>query len=344
MWYLQRRNSRPIGPVPTEEVVEGIKSGEIPRDTMVCAADSKQWLPIASVPELAGALEGKPSLPASLELPEPTAVAEKPRPRIIRKIETMPKPELARAALAVSGAALALSIIAMLIVFAPTASLARLLDSVHALRSTLVVSGALGVVAWGTASVATWMMEHGRLEARSIARAGALPLAVSLVAALIGLVMVGRGLASPADVSQARTILFSLTLATAVASVAWVALIGRALVKGVDQRRDVLAIGCVALASLIVTPSARAIATSTDVFAVDGPLFADEATLRSYVESTRAGASGVASLDRALTAAIFVPKATRVRYLDELVVEARGGAFVARKVLLDGGRAAFIQR
>lgn len=344
MWYLQRRNTRAIGPVPTEEVLEGIKSGDIPRDTMVCAADSKQWMPISAVPELAVALEGKPSLPASLELPEAAGVAEKPRPRIIRKIESMPKPERARAALAVSGAALALSVIAMLIVFAPTASIARLLDSVHALRSTLVVSGALGVVAWGTASVATWMMEHGRLEARSIARAGALPFAVSLIAALIGLVMVGRGLANADDVSRARTILSALTLATVVASVSWMALIGRALIKGIDRRRDALSVGCVALASIIVTPAARAIATSTDVFAVDGPLFADEATLRSYVESTRAGASGVDSLDRALGTAIFVPKATRVRYLDELVVEARGGAFVARKVLLDGGRAAFIQR
>jgi hypothetical protein len=344
MWYLQRRNSRPIGPVPTEEVIEGIKSGEIPRDTMVCAADGKQWMPIAGVPELAAALEGKPSLPSSLELPETTSVAEKPRPRIIRKIESMPKPERARAALAVSGAALALSIIAMLIVFVPTASLALLLDSVHALRSTLVVSGALGVVAWGTACVATWMMEHGRLEARSIARAGALPLVVSFVAALIGLVMVGRGLASPRDVSRGRTILFALTLATLVASLAWSALIGRALIKGIGRRLDGLSLACVAVASLIVTPSARAIATSTDVFAVDGPLFADEATLRSYVESTRAGASGVDSLDKALTTAIFVPKATRVRYLDELVVDARGGAFVARKVLLAGGRAAFVQR
>src|SRR3954471_8283888 len=131
MWYLQRRNSRPIGPVPTEEVIDGIKSGDIPRDTMVCGVDSKQWMPLAGVPELAAALEGKAPLPASLDVPDGPIAAEKPRPRIIRKIESMPKPERARAALAVSGAALALSIIAMLVVFVPTASLARLLDSVH---------------------------------------------------------------------------------------------------------------------------------------------------------------------------------------------------------------------
>jgi hypothetical protein len=346
MWYLQRRNTRAIGPIPTDEVIDGIKSGDIPRDTMVCGVDSKQWMPIDGVPELAGALAGKPPLPSSgtLELPETPGPAEKPRPRIIRKIETMPKAERARAALAVSGAALALSVVAMLAVFVPTTSLATLLDAVHALRSTLVVAGALGVVAWGTACVATWMMERGRLEARSLARAAAVPLVVSFAVALVGLFMVGRDLASRADVSRARTMLLALTLATVVASGAWVSLIGRALVRGLDRRRDAIALGCVALASLIVTPLARATAAATDVLAVEGPLFDDETTLRTYVESMRAGASGVPTLDQALTRAVFVPKATRVRYLDELVVQARGGAFVARKILLDGGRTAFIQR
>ncbi|MGZ5968155.1 MAG: DUF4339 domain-containing protein [Polyangiales bacterium] len=351
MWYLQRRNTRAIGPVPTDEVIEGIKSGEIPRDTMVCAADSKQWLPIDAVPELAGALVGKPARASStsIELPEALdgsrgGTPEKPRPRIIRRVETMPEVRRARAALAVSGAALALSVVARLVVFAPTPALAALLDTVHALRSTLIASGALGVVAWGTACVATYMLEHGRIEARSLARAGGVPFAVSFVVSAIGLVTVGRGLASLRDVSHARTMLLALTLATLVAAFAWAALIGRALVRGIDRQRDAIAIACVAVVSVIVTPAARAVAAVTDVFTVDGPLFSDDATLRKHVESLRAGASGVAALDETLGVAIFVPKATRVRYLDELVVEARGGAFVARKVLLEGGRTAFVQR
>src|SRR3954453_3251464 len=127
MLDLQRRNTRAVGPVATADVIDGIQSGEIPRDTMGCAVDSKQWLPIDSIAELAGAFKGatvRPVAAAAHGGPAPgpaglddKPIREPPRPRRIQRVESMPRPERARAALAVSGAALVLSFIAILAVF-----------------------------------------------------------------------------------------------------------------------------------------------------------------------------------------------------------------------------------
>jgi hypothetical protein len=49
-WQIRRKTSPVIGPFSHEEVVEAIRIGKVPFDSLVCVAGSEEWQPVASVP------------------------------------------------------------------------------------------------------------------------------------------------------------------------------------------------------------------------------------------------------------------------------------------------------
>jgi uncharacterized protein (TIGR00266 family) len=54
IWYVSIQGHQQ-GPIPTQQVIQGIQGGSIPRDAWVCGAGMTQWSPITSVSALAPA-------------------------------------------------------------------------------------------------------------------------------------------------------------------------------------------------------------------------------------------------------------------------------------------------
>lgn len=355
-WYLQRGNSRAIGPFSTADIVEGIAAGEIPRQTLVCAVDGKQWIPLDGVAAFADALAARevPRRSTGREAYEATALSiEAPELPKTRRIVRRPRAVASASPAAVNVATLiasllaALSLLRMLVVFLPTPALARLLDAVRPLRSELVTGGALGTVAWMCALFATRAVHRREAHAADLARASALAWGASTIATTVALVRVARGTFARVDqVAQARGILWVLLASGAIAAIAWAALLYREIGRAPFGFRAPVA---VAAAASALTIAAWGLARVTDLVRVDGavpvPAFTDEGAVRRYVEAVRAGASGTAALDDALSSALFLKPGTRARFVDEQELDVRGGPFVARRLrLLDGDRVVLVPR
>lgn len=60
-WLLQRGKGKTIGPFSTEEIVDGVRAGEIPEDTFVSDPGAKGWIPLRDVAAFAEALAAKRS-------------------------------------------------------------------------------------------------------------------------------------------------------------------------------------------------------------------------------------------------------------------------------------------
>ena len=67
-WYVRRRGTDTIGPVPAEQVSKEIGSGNIASDAFVCPVGGASWSPVTSVAEFAAVfadLEGRGNGPSS---------------------------------------------------------------------------------------------------------------------------------------------------------------------------------------------------------------------------------------------------------------------------------------
>ncbi len=50
-WYLQRGRGDPLGPFSSEQILEGLRKAQIPRDSLAREVSSTAWLPLSAVPE-----------------------------------------------------------------------------------------------------------------------------------------------------------------------------------------------------------------------------------------------------------------------------------------------------
>jgi hypothetical protein len=68
-WYVMNDGSEAIGPVTTEQLVNGIVGGRVPLTSVVCPVGATAWSPLAAYPELAAAVRrfAPPPLPPALE-------------------------------------------------------------------------------------------------------------------------------------------------------------------------------------------------------------------------------------------------------------------------------------
>jgi hypothetical protein len=55
-WYLARAGTPTIGPLPTDQVLEGLREGKVPLDTQACRVGDTQWTIITKVPAFASAV------------------------------------------------------------------------------------------------------------------------------------------------------------------------------------------------------------------------------------------------------------------------------------------------
>lgn len=66
-WYVSNGDGDPVGPVPTEHVVQWIQTGGVPVTALVCPVGGTAWSPVSAVPEFAAAVRhvAPPPPPAS---------------------------------------------------------------------------------------------------------------------------------------------------------------------------------------------------------------------------------------------------------------------------------------
>ena len=66
-WWLLGRDRKPIGPVTTDLVIQGIRAGKVPADTLACEVGATAWRSIRSVGRFAASF-------AKLRIDGPTLV------------------------------------------------------------------------------------------------------------------------------------------------------------------------------------------------------------------------------------------------------------------------------
>lgn len=77
-WWVTKGDRKPIGPVSTELLLEGIAAGKIPRDALVCEVGGTTWRCIGEIPPFSVALEARLARrrsESSDELPETQTAA-----------------------------------------------------------------------------------------------------------------------------------------------------------------------------------------------------------------------------------------------------------------------------
>src|SRR6187549_969712 len=61
-WYVKVEGTGPLGPLPTEQVSDGLSSGKLRSDVLVCRVGGDTWHPLTSFPEF-GRPAGTPPPP-----------------------------------------------------------------------------------------------------------------------------------------------------------------------------------------------------------------------------------------------------------------------------------------
>jgi hypothetical protein len=60
-WWVTTGDRKPIGPVSTELLLQGIAAGEVPKDAFVCEVGGTSWNMIGSIPEFRDAFARHPT-------------------------------------------------------------------------------------------------------------------------------------------------------------------------------------------------------------------------------------------------------------------------------------------
>ncbi len=343
-WHLQRGSSRSIGPFTTEEILDGVASGEIPRDAKVCAIDGKLWLPIDATPAFEHAFSGARAVPAVGALRDahahaPVAETAASPSEARRRPERRARLIHVASATASGGAVAIVGLLAALLACVPSEGLARLFDATRPLRASLALLGGLAFVFGVSALLGA---RRATKDDASLARAAFLPGVAVVLAAFV--IRLPTDLATSAELARARVFILTIVATVVVGMVAHALSLRRALVT---RRRAVpIALLLVTAASILVGFGASSLAHLRDVVTVSGavpvPLFVDEATAGRFAEAIRAGASGARALDSAFAEAVFVEPSVRMRVLDEErrplagAVTGMGTAVMQRVTVLDG--------
>jgi hypothetical protein len=117
-WWVARAGRKPIGPVTTDLMLEGIAAGQVPADAFVCEVGKKTWTTISDTRPFGTALLARgaakrikesdvtdfeqQSFPESTFPPPPAPMAAPSRPRALTRmddteerttIDTRPRPK-----------------------------------------------------------------------------------------------------------------------------------------------------------------------------------------------------------------------------------------------------------
>lgn len=373
-WYLQRGRGAPIGPFTTEEVVDGLRNEEIPRDSLVREIAGTNWVPLAAIPEFRafatvdGAsdpdrlapVEGPAwrsqadrhrrasSAPGDAPAPVATMRASKtsePRDETVTRA-FVPTPALhAVIGLAVGALGVTWGVMRLLSLVMSLAGWREVADSFHDLRPIAIVDYALAVAAYPALTVA--VASSGRRT----------PWGRPLVRTIAKLLVIGNGAIVGAT-------LFSLTR-----SPRWPLVGSKVTIVSMAIGAPIV-LGACALALLSLFPEDRGqertfgssstvqagilLMIAGGVFAAfftvtidrlvlgarsdDGVIvYSDLQGLRLFLEARREGVAGLGKLQESERRGELVAPGTLARFVDEVSLPTAHGDEIAREVeLLEG--------
>jgi hypothetical protein len=378
-WLLQRGKGKTIGPFSTEDIVDGVRAGEIPEDTFVSDPGAKGWIPLRDVAAFAEALEAKrsgaaageavgkgaakgagPSLLHASAAPDVAVVGNvaeaRPSATPARSFGTAPEAGARRPLRVAFGAAtvrgrvrLVAAAGALLALGAADLGLGRsslglsLFDAFREVRDASMLAAAGALV--GAVGVVV-----GRLRDRDGDPAGsAWARGATLIAALAAAVASSLALAAvrastPLALAARRLVLVASGTQLVVAALA-LALVWPAF--RVPTRGRAAALSQAALVALTAVIALGALGARLsalfDVLYVcdplDAPAFADADSLARWLDAERLGPRRLAEAAALLAPARPLPCEARVRFVRELPRE--GGEPLREVELLDGpGRGA----
>jgi hypothetical protein len=356
-WYIQRQRSRQLGPFTTEEIREGIRSGEIPVDSVVNEVGGKQWLPLSAVAEFADVAGGMgaPShglgeAERALQDLRTTPTSVRPAQRFGTASASAPRPARAASTHA-SLVGIALAVVAMTHAVLQLSVLGRLgarpqiFDGLRRLQGVALTREAFSMAA---ASVLLIAM----LRRRSHPKSGTLLAFSAAFVLLFGSLL----LASASLFAAVRSPSWSLlpspirrdVLAQQLVAPTLFTLLGTLLLwlLGTAERRRSIAVAgaVIALLGVCVAGAVRSLTREREIVVLrsivpDAPLptFGDREALRNYLEAAREGTAGVDRVIAGLGKATVVLPRTRARWIDDLVLSTTHGSILGREVeLLEG--------
>jgi hypothetical protein len=361
-WLLQRGKGKTIGPFATDEIVEGIRAGEIPPETRVADPGGKQWVALGEVAPFAEALRARGAAPIDAREHDATD-AQTANP------QTPERPSAASAVTATPSARRPLRV-------AFGAATARGQARLRVAAGALTVAG-LGALGLGASPLARSIF-HARPALRDLSSVGGAALLVGAGLVLAGERLDRRGAQVGSATARGATVIAALTVlaATALAMrevasssarvrlaialtgavAALLALVAIALTGAVAALLALVAIAlgwpafripargraaslargaAVALLSSLALGGAIARARrALDVIYVrdplDAPAFRDAPSVTAWLDAEPAGATRVDVVGGLVDAAVPIPCGSRARLVD------RPAGGIAEIELLDG--------
>jgi hypothetical protein len=346
-WLLQRGKGKTIGPFATDEIVEGIRAGEIPPETRVADPGGKQWVALGEVAPFAEALRARGAAPidarehdatdaqtANPQTPErpsaASAVTATPSARRPLRVAFGAATARGRARLRVAAGALTVAGLGALGLGA--SPLARsIFHARPALRDLSSVGGAALLVGAGL------VLAGERLDRRGAQVGSATARGATVIAALT--VLAATALAMREVASSSARVRLAIALTGAVAAL--LALVAIALgwpafrIPARGRAASLARGAAVALLSSLALGGAIARARrALDVIYVrdplDAPAFRDAPSVTAWLDAEPAGATRVDVVGGLVDAAVPIPCGSRARLVD------RPAGGIAEIELLDG--------
>ncbi len=366
-WYIQRQRSKQLGPFSTEEIVEGLRTLEIPQDSVVNEIGGKQWLPLASVPEFAAVLKGLPppkdpraekakaaAAASSEAATAPTLAAQSaaaaevitlPNRRLpprARQVTTK-LPPVRRTNPHVFTFGLPLAVVVLVHTLLQVALHARPSGWLDVLRRFQAVA----LTREGYLLVVSSILLMGLLRRRTHPKSGTSITFASGVSLVIGiglfvpwsLLSAARAAAWPMLPPAVRNALVAqqLMLPTlfAMATLALLAMLGE---RG--RVKHLAAVGGVTgLLGVGVGGARRSVAGAGEVYTLPSPargapvaVFQSASALESYLLATRRGTAGIDRVMAELSRATVLLPQTKVRWIDDVVLRTYEGILLGREV------------
>jgi len=352
-WYIQRQRSRQLGPFTTEEIREGIRTGEIPVDSVVNEVGGKQWLPLSAVKDFvdltqtARAAVDEPNRALRELRTTPTSVRAAPR---VQKPMAVKLPRGPSAHTTTLGLVLAIATMAHAVLQIVVLGRAgRAFDSLRALQTMSLTREAFALVAGSVLLLGLLRRRTHPSSGTPLTAASALALAIGsailVPASLLAAVRAPVFALLPASVRRAvLTQQLVLPCIVGIGSLVLLFLLG-----DLPKKRSIAATGALVVSlGLCVAFAVRSITGDREIVVLDPSLatFADREALRAYLEASREGTAGIDRVIVALSRATVIPKETRARWVDDLVLASSHGTVLGREVeIVEGdlrGRRVFV--
>jgi hypothetical protein len=373
-WLLQRGKGKTIGPFSTEEIVEGVRAGEIPEDTFVSDPGAKGWIPIRDVAAFADALEARrssgPSTSAAVgSAIRASAARTAAEVAVVGKVaEALPPAAQGRSSVAgpeagarrplrvafgaatvrgrvrlVAGAGALLALGVADLGLGRSALGLALFDALRDVRDASMLAAAGAIVGAVGVVVGRLRDRQGDPGGSAWARGASLVAALTATASSSLALAAARG-STPLEIAARRLVVAAAATQLTVALIA-IVLVWPAF--RVPTRGRAAAIGRAMLVAIAATVALGALgvrgAAAVDVLYVrdplDAPAFADAESLGRWLDAERLGPRRLDAAVALLASARALPCDARVRFVRELP---REGSEPVREVeLLEGtGRGA----